>query len=613
MEMIKYSQPEEYLTTYNIVIPQLLLELTPGVDPLIFREKLDTFCERLFSEEDQSRYYKLQPLRDVHLNPALSGISVPSSDPIYSYILAAIAIAVLLIACINFISLAIGRSSSRTREVGMRKVLGAKRLQLMRQHWGEALILSFLALCIAVVIAELFLPTFNSLAEKQLSLDIISDPIVVFAALIIVIITALIAGVYPALLLSKLAPVDSFRGNVKLLGKNRLIKGLVVLQFAISVLLIACTLIITAQINYVSSYKVGFDSNYVITFPTGTRGDDAADLLKRFKHILKAKSEIVSISGYSYNFGESWLYINYGGEGFKTLIGEDVTGPAYAEDPETADKYFYINWVDAHYITTMGMKLVQGRNFSDEYLSDLNGAIIINETAAKNFGWDNPINQKLPKGFKDAVVVGVVKDFNFYPLQREIQPLVMHMPRQGELSSIFQIAVRFNSGDVSGILTLLEDTWTEVSVGAPFQYEFMDERVAEQYIVEMRWKTIVEYSAVFTVLIACIGLFGLASLAVAKRTKEIGIRKVLGAGVTQMVALVSKEFTVLVIIANCIALPLAWYLMDKWLEGFAYRTQPGVLIFLVAGGLALLISMLSVSYQAFKAASSDPVKSLRYE
>jgi putative ABC transport system permease protein len=608
--------PQRLLETWGIILFPTYVQLTPNTDIFAFEESVSSHIDRLTKEEgfEEDLLYRVQSLAQIHLNPNLEGAMVPSSNPLYSYILAAIAFAVLLIACINFMTLAVGRSSSRAREVGLRKVLGAQQGQIMKQFWGEALFLSVAGLIIGIALAEAFLPTFNELAQKELSLNLFTDWTVLPAMMAITLITAFLAGIYPAMLLSKLYPVDTFRGAIKLGGKSGLIKGLVVLQFAISVFLIVCTFIISSQMKYISIEDLGYNKEMVVTFPTGVTGEDAANILTRFRNQVSGQASVVNVTGFSYAFGQSWLYINYGSdEGFKVLIGDDITGPGWADASEHASDYFYMNWVDPYYIPTMGINIVEGRNFLPDHPADVNGAIILNQTAVKNLGWEDAIGKKLPKGFSDAVVVGVVEDFHYYPMHREIQPLVLHLPRHDHLSSINGIALRIQSEDIQGTLAYLEDAWTNASNGNPFTYSFLDEDIANQYFNELRWRNIVKYSSVFAFLVACLGLFGLTSLAVAKRTREVGIRKVLGASVSRIVTLFTLDFAILVLIANLIAWPIAYIVMKRWLEEFAFRTHISIMTFILTGIIALAIAVLTISFQAVKAALSNPVDALRYE
>lgn len=615
VDPLKYNFPEDLLHNWNIVVMQTFVELSPRTEAKSLEQKLPALTDRLFAQEERGfqRSYQLQALTDIHLNNKLDGITGSTSDPLYSHILAAIAMAVLLIACINFTTLAVGRSSGRAREVGLRKVLGAGRTQLMRQFWGEALLLSLVALVLGVVLAELFLPTFNGLAQKRLSLGLFSDWTLLPALVGLTLITAFLAGMYPALLLSRLYPADSLRGNVRLGGRSRLIQGLVVVQFAISVALVVSTLVISSQMRYISGHNLGYDRNLVLTFPTGTSGENSAQLVSRFRNELSGEPEVVSVTGYSFGFGDSWLRVSHGDDGMNINIGEDITSPRPSEGRGLAANYFYVNWIDPYYLSTMGIAVSQGRDFATNIPSDAEGAILVNQTATKAFGWDDPIGKQLPAGFQQARVVGVVEDFNFYPLHRRIEPLVFHLPRHDHLSSMYEIAVRIRGDDIAKTLSLLERTWSGVSGGMPFDYDFLDQRVAEQYAAEQRWMNIVQYSSIFSLLIACLGLFGLTSLAVAKRTKEVGIRKVLGASVSRIVTMFASDFFKLVLVANLLAWPVGYLLMHRWLQDFAYHAGLTVTTFILAGVLSLGIALLTVGLQAVKAALANPVETLRYE
>jgi putative ABC transport system permease protein len=615
-DLLKYTIPEDLLQSWGIILFSTYVQLKPGTDIPSFESRVAGHIAGLAKEDigESTIVYRLQSLVDIHLDPRYSGETVPSSNPLYSYILSAIALAVLLIACINFMTLSIGRSSSRSREVGLRKVLGAQRIQIMRQFWGEALLLSLAALVMGIVLAEIFLPTFNNMAQKELFLPLFSELQILPVLALLALVTAFLAGIYPAMLLSRFLPVDSLRGTQIIGGKNRLIQTLMVLQFAISIFLIISTFVISSQMNYVNKVDLGYDKNLVVTFPTSTEGEEAVNLLTRFRNDLSEQSSIVDITGYSYGLSQSWLYINYGGEeGFIVLIGEDVTGPGYASSAGETETYFYVNWIDEHYIPTMEINLTEGRNFSESNTSDQDGAIIVNRTLVDMLGWENPIGQKLPKGFGNATVIGVVEDFHYYPLHRKIEPLVFHMPRNNNLNSVYEIAVRLRGENISSTLSLLERTWTRVSDGMPFAYEFLDERVAGQYFAEDRWRDIVQYSSIFSFLVACLGLFGLTSLAVAKRTREVGIRKVLGASVAGIVMMFSRDFTRLILIANVIAWPAAYFVMDHWLDNFAYRTGINISLFILTAVIALGIALLTMALQAIKAAFANPVEAIKYE
>ena len=615
-ELLKYSIPERLLETWNIILFSTLIQVKPGTDIPALEEKISNHINRLSNAEDENKdiSFKLQRLTDIHLDPKLDGIDTPAGNPVYSYILSAIAFAVLLIASINFMTLTIGRSAGRAREVGLRKVLGAHRFQIMKQFWGEAVVLCVLSVLAALALTEVFLPTFNALAQKQLTLNLLSNWAVFPALLILTLLTAFLAGAYPSLLLSKLTPVESIRGISKVKGKGRLIQAMVVLQFSIAVFLIIGALVISTQINFLKSAKLGYNKNQVITFHTGTEGEQANNMLKRFREALANQTSVVDVSGYSYPLGQSWLYINFSDkDNLIFLIGEDITGSGFSQSAGKNEGYFYTNWVDEHYIPTMDIKLVEGRNFSEEYASDGKNAIIINQTAAKMMGWYSPIGKSFNNIFRKTSVIGVIEDFHFYPLHRKIEPLVLRLPQHNDLSSINEIAVRIRADNMPATISKLENTWKEISGGMPFNYTFLDETVGKQYAEEMRWRKIIRYSSIFAILVTCLGLFGLSAMSVAKRTREIGIRKVIGASVTNIVSLLTKEFLILVAAANLIAWPLAYIIMNKWLQLFVYRTNFSVFSLLGAGVISLIAAALTVSFQSIRAASANPVDSIRYE
>jgi len=612
---LKYNVPERVLQTWDLILFSTYVQIAPGVDLDALKQRISEHISRISGNEDpeQPLRFDFQPIASIHLNPTLEGEMVPSSNPVYSIILSAIAFAVLVIACINFMTLAIGRSSTRAREVGLRKVLGAQRSKLMVQFWGEALLMTGGALVLGVILTEALLPAFNGIAEKQLSLGLILNWKLLLLIGALTLLTATMAGIYPALLLSKRSPIAAMKGDIIRGSGNRLVKGMVILQFAISVFLIAGTLIMSSQLDYVESAHLGYNKEHVVLISSGTEGQEAARLLERFRTRLRGNASVVDVSGYTYQFGRPWLYLRPEDDGMTVLIGEDITGTGYADSHEDKKVYFYMNWVDPHYIPTFGMKVLEGRNFSDDYPSDTNDAIIINQAAAEIFGLQDPVGKKLPKGFRSATIVGLVEDFHFYPLQRSIDPLVLHMVRHDDMSSIRNMAVRISGHDVPSTISMLETTWNEVSNGMPFDYSFLDDAVSAQYAAEQRWKHIIEYSSVLSILITCLGLFGLTSLSVAKRTREVGIRKTFGASTPRLVVMFMKLFAILALIGNIIAWPVIYIVMSRWLEHFAYRTDMSVTPFLITGSIVVVVAMLTVSYQATRAALANPVDSLRHE
>jgi len=614
---LKNALPEGIQNSWTNIILNTLIQFQPGIDIEKFEDNIAEHFKSIIREADIgfSLEYKLQSLTDIHLNTEFSGIDDSSSDPVYSYILSAIAIAVLLIACINFTTLTVGRSSSRTREVGIRKVLGARKSQLTWQFLGESLLMSLASIIVGLLLAELLLPLFNNLAQKELELNLFSDPLLVTFFVILMLITAVLTGSYPALILSRLYPVHTVQGELKMKGGNRFIQGLVALQFILSIFLILSTLIIIRQIQYVQKAGLGFDKDFILSIPISAELGESQRIMNRLRNEFSGNPDIVELSGSAFGFGESWLFVNFGNEeGPQVLIGENISSSqGFAEYVGVENSYVYTNYVDENFLQTMDIEIIEGRNFSKDYPSDKENAIIINETAAKSMGWDEPIGMSFPRVFRNKSVIGVCKDFNYYALHREIEPLVLGLTREGFLSQITQIIVRIRPGNISNTIASIRDTWNDVTNGMPFNYTFLDETIAEQYIAEQRWRKIVQTSSVFSVFIACLGLFGLTSLAVAKRTKEICIRKVLGATVTNIIALLSRDFLLIVLISNIIAAPISYLVMKRWLEGFTYKADISIELFALTIIATLMLALLTVIYQALRAALADPSKSLRYE
>jgi putative ABC transport system permease protein len=543
--------------------------------------------------------FRLQPLTDIHLDTEIEGGLTPPNNPLYSYILGSIAFGVLLIACINFMTLAIGRSASRGREIGVRKVIGAPRVQLMGQFWGEAMLLCCLALAAAVGLAELLLPVFNDLAGKTLRFDYASNTGTLLALLTLVLATGLIAGSYPALMMSRIQPLETLKNRLKLGGSNILTRTLVVGQFALLVFLIVSTFIMLRQLRYLQTRDLGFEREQVVVIPL--QGLDGQRVLRLFQTELGNHSDIAGVTGINNAFAYGTL-----GMGFKHK-GEQ--------------KQAYIYRVDPQFLDVLGMNLIAGRNFDLNKATDSTHTVIINEAMARDFGWSDPVGQVVSGMFeddprRDPTVIGVVKDFNFRSLHNPIEPMMMTLGFDG----IYFLLARIRP-DAPGLLgdrfddalATLGHTWDKVTSDVPFTYTFLDEDLDRQYQAEQRWGRIVGYAALFALVVACLGLFGLATLAAAGRNKEIGIRKVLGASVAGVTTLILKKFAWLVLTGVFLAAPAAYFAMNRWLQDFAYRIEVGWSVFVLAGGLALVIALLTVSTQAIRAALANPVESLRYE
>jgi putative ABC transport system permease protein len=610
--------PPGILDDWENGCPQTFVQLRPGTHIETFKTNLNRHIAGLtedFQFNSQDRLsHRLQPLTDIHLNPVYAGVDRSSSNPLYSYVLSGIALAILLTACINFTTLTVGRAAGRAREVGVRKAVGADRRQLMTQFWSETLLLSLAAVILGVVLAELMLPVFNQLAHKQLALAPWSNLVLVPGLLGLLLLSAVMAGAYPSLYQSNLSTVASLKGTARVSSKNGLVRVLVAVQFTVSVFLIIATLTMSKQIRFITNQDLGYDQERVVTIPVEATGERAAAILDRFRAELSGRPEVSSVTGYSFPLGSYWLRVfPKEGPGICVTFGEDINKPATESGIPEKRSFFYANFVDYDYLTTLGVELVKGRNFSREFPSDGSGSVLINQAALKAFGWEEAIGRQLPFGFDERTVIGVMENFHFYPVHRQIDPLVLRLSGDSWLTSIDEIAVRINSQDMEGTIALLEQTWKQTADGLPFSYAFLDDEVAGQYAAERRWEKIVLYAAGFSLVVACLGLFGVASLVSARRKKEIGIRKVVGATVANIVALLLKEFALLVVISAAIASPIAYLVMSRWLESFAYRTDITLTVFILAGLVALIVAVLAVSYQAIKAALANPVESLRYE
>ena len=535
--------------------------------------------------------YHLQPLSDIHLNTGIRG-DPPPSNPRYSYILGSIALGVLAIACINFMMLAIGRSAGRAREIGVRKVVGALRRQLMLQFCSEALILSVAAMAAGLGLARLFLPVFNELADKTLRIADAGNVGALLVLVGLVFVTALLAGGYPALVLSSLRPVETLKNSFKLGGSHVLMRSLVVVQFTLSVFLLVCTLIMIYQLRYVRTMDLGFDKEQVVVIPV--KGLDGQRTLRLFQDELGRRSDIAGVTGINNTFARgTW------GWGFRHK-GEQ--------------KAVFVYRAESNFLDVLGMELVAGRNFDPDQATDSTHAVIINEAMARDFGWTDPVGQIVSGMYeeepsRDPTVIGVMKDFNFLSLRQNVKPMMLSL----SMDKIYYMLARIRPGSMPAALAALRATWSNVAPDLPFTYSLLDDDLDRQYRAEDRWSRIVGYGSFFAILVACLGLFGLAALTVAGRTKEIGIRKVLGASVSSIAGLISRKFAWLVIVALALATPTAYVAMSRWLEDFAYRIELGPGVFLLSGALALGIALLTVSYHSIRVALADPVKSLRYE
>lgn len=542
----------------------------------------------------------LQPLIAIHLDNSLPAGIEPISNPKYSYILSTIGFLILLLACINFITLSIGRSATRAMEVGVRKVLGAERQQLLRQFWGEAFLLTLVSVLAGLAITFLLVPPFNLLTAKTLTLSF--DGYTIAACFLLVILIAFVAGIYPAIILSGFNPVEVLKGKLKI-GNNAglLRKTLVVGQFVASITLIVATLVIHQQLDYLRNKDLGYHQDQVVIVPTNRPRMEGKKLAELYRTELLRLPDVENASTAVFSFAETpWATIGYTGN-------------------DRQYRNFEFNAVDPAFLPTMKIQLAGGRNFLPGNSADISSSILVNETLVQQYGWKDPIGQKLPGAF-DQRIVGVMKDFAVESLHTKIQPLVLAlipdsiMGKAEDVSFVFstqpRISIRLRAGDLTRQIDILRSAWHTVAPGQDFEYNFLDQTVARQYAQDQRTGTIVQLASALAIFIACMGLFGLATLTVTRRTREIGIRKIMGAGVPGIVGLLSREFLNLVLIAAGVAFPLAWWAMHNWLQDFAYHVPIRGWIFPVAAILALSIALLTVGIQALRAATANPVKSL---
>ena len=549
----------------------------------------------LESKGDHFKFVTI-PLTKIHLYSPLTGELEPSGNIQYVYIFIIIAVFILLIACVNFMNLSTARSAGRSKEVGVRKVLGSSRGTLIYQFLTESVLTSFIALIIAIVFAELIIPYFNQLSGKEISLNLLSNVALIPGLLVSTLVIGILAGVYPAFFMSAFQPIQVLKGKLAAGFKNSILRNsLVVFQFATVIVLIVGTLVIYSQLNYIRNKKLGYTREQVFVLQ---------NTYSLYLHANSFKEDVLKLAGVK--SGTITPYLPTSTNNNTEVYGKDA---ALSPGQSTAISTWY---VDEDYIPTLGMEMASGRNFTKGTLTD-SSAVLINETAASMLGYNpNPLNKKIYRGGGIAMnIIGVVKDFNAGSLRNKIEPLVLRL-RTDRGGMAFRIETKNLPALISQIQTLYHAADANMS-DQPFVYSFLDDDFNHLYQSEQSTGKIFVCFASFAILIACLGLFGLVTYAAEQRTKEIGIRKVLGASVSSIVSMLSADFLKLVGVAAIIAFPIAWWAMNKWLQDFAYRTGISWWIFAVAGLLAIIITITTVSFRAIKAALMNPVTSLRSE
>ena len=579
--------------------------LREGADYKEFEQKLVGFIDKYIGAVLKglggSARLEVQPLTRIYLHSDLDSELERTGDISYVYLFSGIGLFILLLACLNFMNLATARSANRAKEVGLRKVVGAQRFQLIKQFLGESMILTFIALILSLLLASLTMPIFRNISAKDLTMGIFSNPVLMAGLLALFFVVSIIGGSYPAFFLSAFRPVEVLQGKLKRGAKSSILRiVLVSLQFTVSIVLIIGTLIVHKQLNYIRNSKLGYDKDHVVALRI--RNPETQKKYEAIKSELLRHPNILDVAASS-----------------SLPLGQnDFSAHHAVGKPEDELIMLFGQIVDEDFIDTYKIEMVQGRNFSKEFPTDPEEAIIVNEAAVKKLGWqDNPLNKEIERFTslttrKKHRIIGVVKDYHFQSLHEEIQPMILFnaVVYGGNYD---RISVRVRPENIRETIGFIESKWAEFDSQYPLEYVFVDDQFDSLYRSEERLGQLFGYFTALAILIGCLGLFGLTSFTAEQRTKEIGIRKVLGASVPSVIMLLVREFTKWVLLAVLIAWPIGYFVMKTWLQNFHYRISLGFDTFLLAALLALIISIITVSYQSIRAALANPADSLKYE
>ena len=603
-DVAEWLYPPRAHTAWFNVIPESYIKLAPGVDLADLEQKISAVMATALGDRVEPGQYSvgLQPLTDIHLDTDIPVGIASVSNPVYIQILLAVALLVLFIACINFVTLSLSRASTRSREIGVRKAVGAGKAQLVRQFFGEAVVFTGLSIGIGVLLANVLLPSFNSLSQSQLTLSFTAQNVAMILTLFLTI--SLFTGLYPAFILASFKPTEAFRGGSST-GNNRglLRKSLVTVQFGISSLLLVAVLVVGSQLRFMDTLDLGFSKENVLYIPTDLSFEEGSMVADRLRSQAKGNTSIESIT-------TALTLFDPAGWG---RIGYEASDGTY--------RRFFANVVDPDFISTLNLRVSEGRDFNRDMPSDASSALIINRAFAEEYGWTDPLNEKIPGQFAEHTIIGVVEDFHFKSLHSPIEPAVLALSSdlvfsgaqdfdyQGDLST--KIVVKTGSSNLAQTVAFLEVSWKTAAPETPFTYEFVDRDIESQYAQETRLASIIKLGAILALIIAGLGLFGLAAISVAKRTKEIGIRKTLGASGASIVALFGREFTALVAISLILFLPLGYWGLDVWLDTFAFRTQIDWTSFILVGVTAFALIWVAVGLQSMRAVVANPVDALR--
>jgi putative ABC transport system permease protein len=581
----------------------LLLE--EGADYRALEQKFVGFIEKylapLIDSIGGSARYELQPLTRIYLHSDLENELERTGEMAYVLLFSGIGLFILILACLNFMNLSTARSANRAKEVGLRKVVGAQRAQLIKQFIGESMILTFIAILLSLLLVLLTLPVFNGISGKNLAMSYLTNPLLLLGLFGFFVIVSFIGGSYPAFFLSAFRPVEVLQGRLRRGAKNSILRiALVSLQFTVSIVLIIGTLIVYKQLNYVRNKNLGYDKDHIIALRI--RNEETQKRHEAIRNALLANPNILSVSASnSLPLGQN------------SFSAHHIAG-----QPMTEMIMLHTQIVDEHFVDTYNMEIVQGRNFSIDFPTDADNAIIINEATVRKLGWqEKALGKEIDalmslNEMKTYRVIGVIKDYHFLSLHEEIQPLVLYnaSPYGGDY---YRMSIRARPENIQETIGFLRSTWRKFDSQFPLEFVFLDDQYDALYRTEERLGQLFGYFTALAILIGCLGLFGLSAYSAEQRTKEIGIRKVLGATTPNVTMLLVREFTKWVLLAVLIAWPLGYYIMNTWLQNFAYRIGLGVDTFLFSALLALAIAILTVAYQAVRAAVANPVDSLKYE
>ncbi len=589
--------PSSYLTSLRSFSTELYIQLRRNVSPEVIEQKFPEFYDNHFQSltqewksagiwkgEGRMFSFALQNIKDIHLDPELGGVS-----PKASFILSGIALIILIIACFNFMNISMGMSFVRSKEIGMRKVFGARKGQIIRQFWSESLVISFISMGIGILFAGMLLPTFSNFTGKPFNINSMINILNMPAFLVIPVLTGIFSGSYPALILANFNLAEIMKGKLRSGSKRYFTKTLVIIQFSLSIFLITSAIISGKQLDFLIHRNPGFETEGILAILIQEREkSENLRVANLFREKSKLHNKDLSVANKLFGRGASYDGVKIDGKMHRVYDCE----------------------VDYNFFDMFGLEIIEGRSFVKEIASDERAAIV-NQAFVKECGLISPIGKNLNIGsFGNLSIIGVIRDFNFRSLKHEIEPAIFHLQQRRGFKYIL---AKISSTNVPETISFFKKTWKEIQPDKPFIYYFQDEVLENQYNSEKSWNAIVRISSIFAIFIACMGIFGLSSITINRRVKEIGIRKVLGAKISQILNLILKDFIILVVIANIIAWPVIYFVMRNILQNYAYRINIGIHYFIIAGAATVMIAILTIIYIAIKAAVSNPADAIRNE